>query len=342
MSKIFNLKFIILIIFISSIFMRNKKSSNSLNKNLIIFETIKHKLQGLIKRKTSYIDSLYIVGKYAFGNFIIAINNAIIFCEYFSCKKIIIKSFKSLFINNKIYYQKYNLTIEPNSRIMHNKYSLIKHLNFFYYRVKFISLGITGNINRIPILREEIINNLPKVKVNPNDLYIYIRGGDIFRRLNRSFKSYVQPPLCFYKNILNNFKFRNIKIISQDKFNPVLGFLEQFYNAKYVKNNIKLDISYLANAYNIVSAKSSFIVSIIKLNNNIKFLWEYDLYIWSKYWHLHYSVYNFSFKYMIYLMKSSEHYKKKMFPFANSKRQRELMIKENCSDNFDIIPPRLS
>ena len=118
--------------------------------------------------------------------------------------------------------------------------------------------------------------------------------------------------------------------------------LYQLYHVKYVKNNIKLDISYLANSYNIISAKSSFIVSIVKLNNNLKFLWEYDFYKLSeRYLHLHYSVYTFSFKYIIYLMKASKNYKKLMFPFINSKRQRELMIKENCDDNFYIIPSRI-
>ena len=40
-------------------------------------------------------------------------------------------------------------------------------------------------------------------------------------------------------------------------------------------------------------------------------------------------------------MKASENYKKLMFPFINSERQRELMKKENCDENFYIIPPRI-
>ena len=212
-------------------------------------------------------------------------------------------------------------------------------MNFFYYR---LNISHLGNVNRFHIFREEILNNLPKVKVHPDDLYIYIRGGDAFKIINRPCISYAQPPLCFYKIILNNFKFRKIKIISEDKFNPtLLLLLEQFYHIKYIKNNIKLDISYLANSYNTISAKSSFIVSIIKLNKNLKFLWEYDFYKLSeRYLHLHYSVYTFPFKYIIYLMKASEIYKKSMYPFFNTEKQRELIIKERCDNNFYIIPPR--
>ena len=177
-------------------------------------------------------------------------------------------------------------------------------MRFFYYQLNFISLG---NVNRFHIFREEIINNLPKVKVHPDDLYIYIRAGDIFKIINKPCTCYAQPPLCFYTNILNKFKFRNIRIISEDRCNPILIFLEQLNYVKFVKNNLKLDISYLANSYNTISAKSSFIVSIVKLNNNLKFLWEYDFYKLSeRYLHLHYSVYTFSFNYTIYLMKPSE------------------------------------
>lgn len=328
-----------LLFFIFFIFIRNKKSSTFLNKNKKMFNIIKHELQGLIKKNINSIDSLYITGTIKFGNFIISINNAILFCELFHCKRIIIQSYKDIFINNKIVYQKYNLTIGNSLFLTLNNKSLKKSVVFFYYLKNFIPLG---NINRFHILKEEILNNLPKVKVHHDDLFIYIRGGDVFQIINRPGFGYAQPPLCFYRNILNKFKFRGIRIISIDKSNPVLTFLEQFYHAKYAKNDIKLDISYLSNSYNIISAKSSFIISIIKLNNNVKFVWEYDFYLLSeRYFHLHYSVYSFSFKYIIYKMKASENYKKFMTPFINSINQRELMIKEKCDDHFYIIPPRI-
>ena len=188
------------------------------------------------------------------------------------------------------------------------------------------------------------MNNLPKVKINHNDLYIYIRGGNIFKVLNAELTTYAQPPFCFYKNILNKFKFRGIRIISEDKSNPALILLENYYHIKNIKNNLKIDISYLANSYNIVLAKSSFIINIIKLNKNLKFVWEYDFYKLSeRYYHLHHSVYTFPFKYTIYKMEASESYKTLMFPFKNSEKQRELMIKEKCdNNNFYIISPRIS
>ena len=100
---------------------------------------------------------------------------------------------------------------------------------------------------------------------------------------------------------------------------------------KYNKNNIKLDISYLVYSYNIISSKSTFLLGIIKLNRNLKFLWEFDFYILSeRYIHLHYSAYNFSFNYTIYKMNPSENYKKLMLPFYHSEKQINQMINDKC------------
>jgi hypothetical protein len=215
---------------------------------------------------------------------------------------------------------------------------------FFYYQLNF---SLLGNVNRFGIFRNEILNNLPNVKTNFNDLYIYIRGGDIFSHLNTSLTfcpDYYQPPLRFYKSVLSKFIFRKIIIISEDASNPVVPILLKEYPLiKLNKNNIKLDISYLVNSYNIISATSSFIISIIKLNQNIRFLWEYDIYqLFEKYLHLHYSVYTFSYNYTIYNMNATENYKKMMYPFHYTEQQRQIMIEEICDNKFHLIPPRIS
>ena len=99
-------KFIKIILFLIFIyryliynFIRKKKPSFSLNQNKKMFYIIKNQIQASLKKNINYIDSLYIMGTYNFGNFIISINNAIIFCEFFHCKRIIIESYKKIFIN---------------------------------------------------------------------------------------------------------------------------------------------------------------------------------------------------------------------------------------------------
>lgn len=90
---------IILLFFYFLIFSKNKKQLFLLkNHNYKIFKIIKHELQDLLNKRIFYLDSLYIIGSYNFGNFIISLNNAIIFCEFFHCKRIILQSNNNTFI----------------------------------------------------------------------------------------------------------------------------------------------------------------------------------------------------------------------------------------------------
>ena len=109
MSK--KLKFIKLIIIIYELFyyydIRNKrllflkKQNNSKNFNIIRQELLKI-INKNLKKNITNIDSLYILKKGRFGNFIISLNNAIIFCEYLFCKKIIIEDFSYFYFKSLV------------------------------------------------------------------------------------------------------------------------------------------------------------------------------------------------------------------------------------------------
>lgn len=326
----------ILIFIFMNFFLQKKKLDNNYKIIKSIKRRLKYKIKKKFKKNIAHMNSLYITGALKFGNFLISLNNAIIFCELFHYERIIIENNKLIFIKNKIFFPKYNLTIEPNHTS--NK-SLNIDANYFYYW----HFKRLRKVNKYFLFRDEIMKNLPKTKTHPNDLYIYIRGGDIFKRINKSNPNYPQPPFCFYENVLSKFKFRKSIIISEDQSNPLFQkLIIKYPYIKYNKNNIKNDISYLANSYNIISAISSFITTIIKLNYKLKFLWEFDFYKLSeRYLHYHYSVYNFSFNYIVYTMKVSENYKKIMYPFNNSEIQRKLMLEEKCNNNFKLISPRI-
>ena len=317
-----------------------KKIFNNSNKINDIKQNLIKELYKNTKKNFTHINVLYISGNGSrLGNFFICVNNAIIFCELFNCKKIIIDSNKYLFINHAIFYQKYNFSIEPNQTFNYmDNNSIIIKVGFFFY----LNFTYIGNTNRLNILKKEFINNLPKIKTHNEDLFIYIRSGDIFSSLKKSIYTYSQPPLCFYQSILNKFKFRNVNIISENKLNPIIPILLKNYSfIKYKRNNLKYDVAYMANSFNIVSAKSSFLTSIIKLNDKLQYLWEYDFCVISeKYRFLHYSVQSFPYNYTIYKMEPSLTYKKLMYPWINSKQQREIMIKDECMNYFYIIKPR--
>ena len=223
MYKIFFIEFLMFMYLIFYEFYHSKNKKKQDNNNSKIFDIIKRSFFNMIYEKlkinTTYINAIYMIGFKNFGNFLISLNNAIIFCELFKCKKIIIEYSDNIFIKNKILCPKNNLTIEPNYNInFANGNIIFLNVNYFYYIFNFKFLG---QVNRFDLFRNEIISNLPKTNVHPKDLFIYIRGGDIFSRLNQSNPSYPQPPFCFYETILNKFKFKEISIISEDILNPV-------------------------------------------------------------------------------------------------------------------------
>ena len=144
----------------------------------------------------------------------------------------------------------------------------------------------------------------------------------------------------YYKYLIYNFKFKNIYLLSEDRRNPnIPQLIKEFSQIIMTQNEMKTDISLLLNAHNIVGSMSSFLSSIIIINNKLKNYWEYDNYrLPEKYLHLHHDIYMNRNKYFIYKMKASEKYRNEMFPWKNTKNQLNLMLNENCS-NFIIIPP---
>ena len=78
---------------------------------------------------------------------------------------------------------------------------------------------------------------------------------------------------------INKHKYKNVYLIAQDKNNPIIDkILHEYTSVIYKQNSIKKDISYLIYAYNIVASISSFLISIIPLNYNLKTLFDYNIY----------------------------------------------------------------
>ena len=286
------------------------------------------------KKNFSKLENLFIEKPIAFGNTIICLNNVIFYCEVIGCKNIFLNSEHNWYIKNKIINKNITISLIPSSQINCNVSNTLCMpfegglcINPYFIKQKI----------RINILKDEILGNLPKVKVHSKDLYIHIRSGDIFS--SWVIASYSQPPLCFYQKILHEFKFKKIYIISVDDKNPVIRkLLKKYRNVRYKKNSLETDIAYLTNSYNLVGSVSSFSLSAMKLNNNLKNYWEYDLYrLHAKFFHLHHDIYKFPRNFTIFRMKPSENYKNEMFRWANEKNQIELMLHEKCHNNFYLL-----
>ena len=227
-----------------------------------------------------------------FGNQLTAFNKLIFYCEIIHCKRIIINPENKMYIRNNIYDNEYNMTIQigNNENIQVDR---ITHLNFnFFY--DFYNLKVE---NRFNVFKNEILNNIPKLNISENDLFIHFRSSDIFKHKDnpKHAPDYAQPPLCFYRRILDEFKFKDIYIISQDEiYNPVIKELKYEYpNVIYKENSLEIDLAYLTQGFNIVASLSSFLISAIKLNDNLNNLWEYDRYpMCLKIRHSHYTLFN--------------------------------------------------
>ena len=114
--------------------------------------------------------------------------------------------------------------------------------------------------------------------------------------------------------------------------------LINFSNILFNQNKLNLDIALLINAYNIVGgATSSFLRNIIKLNNNLNFLWDYR-FTYRKNFNYQkfdnkYELYNNN-NIKIFTMYSDINYFNIMKTWKNTMIQREVMVKQNCNNNF--------
>lgn len=159
---------------------KNKNNmTDTPNKTLIELEK-KELLKFLsrsISKNISKVKYIFLRQQFNFGNLLLTISRVIFYCQLIGCKKIIIENNKNAwFIKNKIIDKKHKLIILADKLKNIKNFGIIfdKTNNFFYYS-KFISQK-----SKIGLLKNEILKNLPKVTTNKDELYIYIRSGDIF------------------------------------------------------------------------------------------------------------------------------------------------------------------
>ena len=299
-----------------------------------VYEEISNRTKRIIKK----IDTFFIERANPFGNNVPCINNAIFYCEVLGCNQIILKdrnTQRKWLIKKPVYIKKLNITIKQGSEVNCKDDNILCVYHTFDLLYPFLLIPQI----RTQYIKDEILSNLPTINVNPDDLYIHLRGGDVFRTV--PLETYAQPPLCFYERIINMTSFKNIYIIAQDKKNVVFQpLINKYPNIIYQKNSFEHDVSILAHAYNIVLSVSSFCISSIKFNDNLKNVYEYEIYKLSEmFLHLHHFVFKLNQKYIIHLMKPSERYASKMFRWIYSHAQRNLMLEENCPYDFTIIKP---
>ena len=293
------------------------------------FKKLIHKmiLKKNVNKNIRNVNSIYVDVDFRFGNLMAFLNKLLYYCEIVKCKFVILNEKKFWFINRKVNIKYKNITIKKGNNIYYNESCVLRKKPWKIYFSSFYNIKTPI---RIYLLKNQIINNLPKIISSREELYIHIRSGNIFKNYFHSL--YSQPPFCFYEKVLKGFKFKKVVIIAKDTFNPIVKkLINKFPTIKYAKKSLKIDIASLINAFNI-------------LNANFEFLWDYNIYkISEKQLHFHFDFNKFPHNnFTIFRMEPSFVYKKKMFRWKHTKSQLKLMIKEKCVNDFYIIKKEIN
>ena len=306
---------------------KNTKDSFYLEIKKMLLNKFINNRRKIIKK----INIIYLKQLANFGNTMQMLNNFIYYCEILECKNIYLND--NWFIKRKITLGNINIDIKKKTEINCTE---INTLCFSLWKQFCLYPMVIKPEIRINLLKNEIHQNLPKIKINPDTLYIFIRSGDIFQHCKNPY--FPQPPLCFYIKILDTFKFNNIRLISKTNNNPVINkLLAKYPNIIFIKRFLKYDLACLMNAFNLVGATSSMLHASLILNENLKNYWEYDIYRYSeKFGHLHFDIYKYPNNFKIFRMNPSINYKNEFFAWKNTPEQLKLMIEEECPNNFNV------
>lgn len=138
--------------------------------------------------------------------------------------------------------------------------------------------------------------NFKPEPLNDEICLIHIRSGDLFNE-NTPHSAYVQPPLSYYKKIIdeNRDKFTKFFVICQPireeifdenyhrafsgkKINPCIMELLKIPNVELVKGNLYEHYSLMLRTKSIILSRSSFSDTTIFLNKNLKnvFFWNWN------------------------------------------------------------------
>jgi len=150
------------IIFISKIFLIN-------NKKTIIKNILLSKIFKINRRNINNITTLFIKNKIRFGNYFISINNAIVYCEFLGCKKIILEYNRNIYINSTTFYKNNNIkiSIETNQTFDSNDNNSVSlDANFTFYK----GFQYLRKINRLIIFKKQLLNNLPKIVASVSNI----------------------------------------------------------------------------------------------------------------------------------------------------------------------------
>lgn len=197
------------------------------------------------------------------------------------------------------------LVVYPDHQLLENKIIDFHNLSdnqididfrdTFFYKNKYYTNDIHPYEYKLildkyiyPIIKQVSLPD--EITPDKNDLVISIRSGDIFSPSffkNGGHCGYIQPPLSFYKTIIEKNKFDRIFLVAEDRRNPVINLLIELYQniipiindndhninidkCAFINHSTIYDLSILLKAYNLILPNGTWGTMIASLNKNIK------------------------------------------------------------------------
>lgn len=165
----------------------------------------------------------------------------------------------------------------------------------------------------------------------PNDtLVMHIRSGDIYSTNIQP--AYAQPPLCYYKSIINKYKWKRVMILAQDMQNPVIPELIKM-GAEFYNFSLKKTIQHVYYAKTLVIGFGTFGFGVLRICDQPKVVYEYAE---RDQWYFGYQENGIEFNktFKIFINARTEEYNTKMYPWKRTSEQITLQLHSKCDPRW--------
>jgi hypothetical protein len=182
------------------------------------------------------------------------------------------------------------------------------------------------------LIREPLLKLLPFVTEDPNALFIYLRGGDIWNTKRLVNANYGQPPCKFYWDPM--LQFNKVQMIGGTS-NPCVDFLLDKGVETEPYNDI-IAMSRMVHARHIVLARSSRSHAILALSPFPKHFWVFDQemeWMHEPSWWCGYSPLQFGYGLNC---RPSEQFRAALFPWRASPVQVQFIMNSSCA--WEAVP----
>ena len=210
------------------------------------------------------------------GNNISQLFNAIQISLYYACNisipnhNLFDTSLISRLVTNSIDSEKF-VDINLQKQLSGNELKGDFYFDLYKYDKRVFEYNIQQTVL---ILKESFkIRQDKTCDLGENHVVLHIRGGDIFSKNPHG--DYINPPIYYFKTILDSNNYKRIILISEDRLNPTVGELLKLYpNIEFKIQSLEEDIKLLLASKNVIMSFGTFVPRLLTLSNRIEKMYK--------------------------------------------------------------------